>query len=379
MTADRSDAPPFVIGASLTASEVEGVAESADWSRWISRGRAPESNDGAGFRTTWSDDLAQLASIGIGEVMLTLEWARLWPTASGPDKAEIEFRRDLFTRARDLGLQPWACLVDGTLPGWFAEDERGFGDAKTRGLIWPRHVDWIGETFGDLVDGWVPIRESAQWAAWGHLVGATPPGNQRRRDMQKIVTASQTAELDAERLLRGSAPVATYVTGRTVIGERDNTRAVPHADWLDQHLGRHWLEQLSDGAARQSFDRIIVQLRPGIVVDDEGAWTGREGGAINDELLHPLERIAASAGDRAIIATADLAGAADDGSAQSDHLAALIAGAAERGVSGWWQSSPLDGWHWQHGFTRTPGLLDRDRVWRAASEILRSAGADAPS
>ena len=373
MTTDLSNETPFVIGASLTASEVEGVSSNADWSRWISRGRAPESKDGAGFRETWSDDLGQLASIGVDEVMLTLEWARLWPTAAAPDNAEIEFRRDLLTRARELGMRPWACLVDGTLPGWFAEDERGFGDDKARGLIWPRHVDWIGETFSDLVDGWVPIREPAQWAAWGHLIGATPPGNQRRRDMQRMVTAGERAELDAERLLRGSAPVATHVTGRTVIGRRDNVKAAPHANWLDEHLVRHWLRELSDGAARESFDRIIVQLRPGIVIDDEGAWSALDAGHGVEALLDPLERIAAAAGDREIIASADLAGVSDDGSAQADHLTALIAGATERGATGWWQSSPLDGWHWQHGFSRTPGLLDRDREWRAATEVLISA------
>ncbi len=370
MTADPSEESPFVIGAALTSSELEGVSDSADWARWISRGRAPESNDGAGFRTNWNDDLAQLASIGAVEVMFTLEWARLWPTAAAADEAEIEFRRDLFTRARSLGMRPWACLVDGTLPGWFAEDERGFSDDKAGGLIWPRHVDWVGETFGDLAEGWVPIREPAQWAAWGYLVGATPPGRQRRRDMQRMTAALERAELDAERLLRGSAPIATYVTGRTVVGQRDNVKAAPHAEWLNEHLSRHWLDQLTDGSARESFDRVIVQLRPGVVVDDEGAWSPLSGGTQAEALLDPLDPFAASAGDRQVIAAGDLADIPDDGSAQTEHLTNVIDGSAERGASGWWQTSPIDGWHWQHGFDRTPGLFDHDRNRRAAADAF---------
>ncbi len=356
-----------VNGFLLTASELEGVAPAAEWSRWISRGLAPDSSDGAGFRSSWRDDLEQLAQLGATELAITIEWARLWPTASAPDGREVEFRRDLLAAITELGLTPWACLVDGTLPGWFADDERGFTDDNTRNLLWPRHVDWVGETFGDLVGGWIPMREPRQWAAWGHLVGATPPGNQRRRDMQKMVAAISKAEIEAERLLRGSAPIATYVTGRTVQGEFDNVKAAPHAAWLDTHLSQQWLDDLADGAAKDSFDRIIVQLRQGISVDAEGAWHPLTGGDQPEALLAPLEAVLDASGDRTVVAASDLAGVLDDGSAQLEHLRALVAGSADIGADGWWQSSPIDGWHWQHGFTATPGLIDRDRTTRSAA------------
>ena len=126
----------FVFGCALTASELEGVAETADWQRWIGKGRAPDAKRGANFRASWRDDLRHLADIGFVEIMITLEWARLWPTSADPDIAETEFRRDLLRTALDLGMQPWACLVDGTLPGWFADDERGFTDDRARRLIW---------------------------------------------------------------------------------------------------------------------------------------------------------------------------------------------------------------------------------------------------
>ena len=369
--ASGADDAPLVESATngflLTASELEGVAPTAEWSRWISRGQAPDSGDGAGFRSSWRDDLEQLAQLGATELAITIEWARLWPTAGAPDGREIEFRRDLLAAIAELGMTPWGCLVDGTLPGWFADDERGFTDDKARKLLWPRHVDWVGETFGDLVGGWIPMREPRQWAAWGHLVGAAPPGNQRRRDMQKMVDAVSKAEIEAERLLRGSAPVATYVTGRTVLGEYDNVKAAPHAAWLDTHLSQQWLDDLAEGAARDSFDRIIAQLRPGISVDADGAWHPLTGGDRPEALLASLEAVLDASGDRSVIAAGDLAGVLDDGSAQVEHLRALVAGSADVGAAGWWQSSPVDGWHWQHGFTVTPGLIDRNRTTRPAA------------
>lgn len=369
-TEDLSEEPTASKGFLLTASELEGVAPTAEWSRWINSGRAPDSSDGAGFRTSWHDDLEQLAKLGATEIAVTLEWARLWPTASAPDGEEIEFRRNLLERITELGMTPWACLVDGALPGWFADDERGFTDDRTRNLLWPRHVDWIGETFADLVGGWIPMREPRQWAAWGQLVGATPPGNQRRRDMQKLVDAITTAEIDAERLLRGAAPIATYVTGRTVLGHYENVKAAPHAAWLNTHLSQDWLDDLAEGKARDSFDRIIVQLRPGISVDGDGAWEPLSGGDQPDALLAPLEATLAACGDRSIVAAGDLAGVPESGSAQVEHLQAMVTGAASVGASGWWQTSPIDGWHWQHGFTAKPGVIDRDRSIRSTATAL---------
>lgn len=363
-----TDDPAFRTGLTLTASELEGVAPTAEWSRWIDAGNAPDSKDGAGFRITWADDIELLASLQPDELMIGLEWARLWPTQKAPSAQEVEFRRDLLRSVRDRGIATWACLVDGALPGWFADDERGFTDAKSRSLLWPRHVDWVGETFGDLVDGWIPMREPRQWAAWGNLVGAAPPGRQRRRDTMDMVTSLDEAELEAERLLRGSAPVATYVTGRTVFGERDNVKATPHADWLHDHLAGDWLGSLAHGSARDAFDRVVVQLRPPICVDGEGNWSAPELSDHVDALLDPLESVAASAGDRAVIVAGDFAGIPDDGANQSEHLFGLVDGAIERGCAGWWQTSPIDGWHWQSGFSTTPGVFDRDRNRRNGAE-----------
>ena len=61
--------------------------------------------------------------------------------------------------AREADIAVWACLHDGALPGWFSVDEHGFGDARSRGYFWSRHVELVGEAFGDLVHGWVPVFE----------------------------------------------------------------------------------------------------------------------------------------------------------------------------------------------------------------------------
>ena len=180
----------------------------------------------------------------------------------------------------------------------------------------------------------------------------------------------RSADLVAERLLRGSAPVATFVTGRVVLAERNNVKATPQARWLDEQLSTEWLAELSDGRGREAFDRVIVQLRPPVVVDGDGAWSSIGDTPDAASMLEGLEPVSEACGDRSVIGAGDLGGVPDDGDAQLDHLRTMIDGVAEQGAVGWWQTSPIDGWHWQHGFGMTPGVFDRDRKQRSAAQAF---------
>ena len=90
-----------------------------------------------------------------------------------------------------LGQQP--CLHDGSLPGWFAHDERGFPDQRSRRYFWARHVERVGEAFGGRVHGWVPTFEPTRWASRGWLDGDRPPG--QRDDARGFAAAVEEITL----------------------------------------------------------------------------------------------------------------------------------------------------------------------------------------
>lgn len=371
-------------GAVLTSSELEGVSDAADWSRWITSGRAPDANTGAGFRVSWADDLAHLRDLGMDEVLVTLEWARLEPTPGHYDQEEIEHLERVLGHARSIGLKIWACLIDGTLPGWFAHDERGFIDDRSRQLLWPRHVEWIGERFGHLVDGWVPQREPIHQAVRNNLLAMGPPGHSSPDDTAKAVRAAVLADGEAVRVLKGSSPIATYQTVRMFVPEIDNVRAAPHAMFLDDLLRSSWIRALIDGQVevadqkmeradhlRDGFDRAVLQLRPPVAVDGDGLWSPADTGFLFDGLVTALDEVIDQLPETELVVAADLAPVDDDGSAQSDHLRALFDAAHELGANGWWQSSPIDGWHWERGFDNRSGIIATDRSEKTAATVFQ--------
>ncbi len=371
------------LGAWLGSAPLEGVPEAADWARWIRSGRAPAAGDGVGFGDRWAEDLELLAHHGVREVALEVPWARVQPEPGRTDEIAWATLRDRFVRAAELGMTPWAVLVDTTLPGWFADDEGGFADDRARGLLWPRHVDMVGERLGDVVGGWVAQREPVRRVVRSTLLGLAPPG---RRDAEATATGIRDAllaDIEAWRLLHGTAPIAASVTARLVVaaeagGAGDeatiarNTRVDERLWWAPSSSalvdGRievpNLAERTLDGPAGRLVDRVVASVRPTLVVGADGSWRSRVDRA---EMVRALRRATETFDELPVVGSADLAGVVDDGRNRPDHLAAL----REASPAGWWQADPIDGWRWEHGFRAGGGVFDADRDARPEVAALR--------
>ncbi len=379
------------LGAILTSAELEGPAPMSDWSALVPR----EGVSGAGWPDRADEHLALLHSLGVRTIAVTLEWARLQPGPRDHDHLAVERHEQLLARMRDdFGFEVWAVLVDETLPGWFAEDEGGFADDRSRGLLWPRHVDWAGETFGHLVDGWVAQREPARRALRRAWLDVGPRSRSDRRRAAREVDAALAAEAEAWRLLRGSAPVALSMTGHLLVAADHDVKAPPERAWLDELLWGCWERALSDGVIavagsprrevdvlRDAYDRLVVELRPPVRVEAPAEPEPGSGGLSPappwrrarvplGEAHHAVaDRARQLAGERSLVVAGSLGQVADDGAARADLAASMRAVAADVGAP-LWVSSPIDGWHFEYGAGAAPGLIGRDGAVKDAARSL---------
>ncbi len=160
----------FRRGASLTTAATLGYADTADL--------GPTA--GNGFRTRWPDDLAALQDLGITDVRIALDWARLQPKPGALDADWAERFEQILHATDAIGIRPWACLHETSVPRWF-DNDGGFADDETFITWWPRWVERAAERFGDLVEGWVPFSRVPAGAperpwidTWGILAGGPP-------------------------------------------------------------------------------------------------------------------------------------------------------------------------------------------------------------
>ena len=375
-------APPdtFWWGTGASSNQCEGAAPASDWARWERIGRAPPSGDGNGFATRYAEDFALVAEHGLTHHRLSIEWARIEPRQGERDRDAIEHYRRVLEAAHAAGVEPWVCLHHFTLPGWFGDDLGGFLDEKAADYWWPRHVDFMAETFGDLVFGWKPMNEPVAYALAGFLSGQFPPGRTEVDDFRTVVRNLHAANAHAARLLRGTgAPVATIHNLSPIYAADPSGEARDRAARVDEVMWRSWAApELLD-----PFDLLGFSYYSAVAIGADGAFSPYPADAAvgpmgyapwSSGLGEVLHRLAEDHPDKPILIDECGIGT-DDDDWRATYLRdcldevdrALADGIDLRGFFHW---TAVDNYEWLHGYTVPFGLFDRERNPRASIEVL---------
>lgn len=392
----------FSWGAALPSEAAWGPTSASDAGDATEHGLL-EAGPGLGWPGTAPHDLGALAALGVDAVRITLDWSRIEPADGRVDDGTVDELRGILATAREVGLSVWASLHDGPLPGWFAVDEHGFGDARARQYHWPRFVELAGEAFGELVDGWIPMVEPNRWASRGWIEGTRPPF--RRDDAEGFAEALEgilLATVDAARRLRGGGrPVASchwYVPVAPARLEADLPPSPEAEVWaarVDEVHRGCWERLLREGTlvvpnrspvevpeARGAFDLIGFTYRHGLAVRGDGAllpYPQRTALGPDGTVAWPegfgvvLYQLADSFPDQPMLAAG--VGAMGD-AAQAAESLREVTGIVEDAVAG---GMDLRGAWWRTAIDPRPGagvgLLDHDRHPTPAGAVLAGTAA----
>ncbi|HEY6533812.1 MAG TPA: family 1 glycosylhydrolase [Acidimicrobiales bacterium] len=392
-------------GAAVTASGSLGVSPTSDWGRWVADGRLPASADGSGFGVDFAADLALLAELGLSRLRWTIDWSRLEPRPGRWNTDAADLVTEVLRAARTHGIEVWAVLHEGPLPGWFAEDERGFRDDAGLRRTWPRHVDRVAEEFGDLVAAWVPVLDPSAIADHGNLTGSRPPGRQDEAGFLAALRDLHLASYEAMRLLRSGDPsVACCIDAEPVHDgvrsrepdERDAARS--RAATIDRLRFGTWVRALRDGVLSipggadveleglaTGYDVVGLTYRGATTVYADGslgpypadAPVAADGHAPWAEGLGVVVRRLADElpGRRLAVLGTGLTDAADEWRVELLHQTATEIGRAAAdhvGVTEVFWETVVDGWTPECGLAVPDGVVTRGREWRASAEVLHA-------
>lgn len=406
---EAEPATPFMWGVTSSSVQIEGVHPSADWSRWERDKRAPSSNDGNGFATNFHDDLALIASLGVTDVRLSVEWARIEPQEDKIDSEALDRYADMVGHARSVGLRPWLTLHHTTLPGWFSEDAKGFLDEKGREYHWMRHVDRCAERFADDAAGWIPIDDPVGWALRGYGLGSRPPGLRSDTDIAmrafyEAVEGALIADHMAARHLRAGGAATMAVRGTpTVFAAVDDPRsdlernaAQKHVRWWAALLFDSWIRMCGEGELalpdRRSqhdsqwvddFDIVGLVFDHPIGVDHQGRLRAYPPGVrradtgfapLPEELGVLVQRVAERIEIPLAIAANGVSTTDDEWRAELlDETVSIVQDSRAGGIDlvGYFHDTAVDGYEWRAGFETERGLIGRDRTVKASGEHYR--------
>jgi beta-glucosidase len=385
----------FLWGTGASSTQTDGASPASDWWDWERAGHAPVSGEGNGFATRYAEDFRALADLGLTHHRLSIEWARIEPEEGQRDAGAIAHARDVLRAARANGVTPWVCLHHFTLPRWFAA-RGGFLVEANRTTYWRRHVEFMGETFGDLVGGWKPVNETNYYAGAAYGGGGWPPGRVDREERALAAEQIQLATAEAAALLRQTgAPVAS-VFGLSCEAALDDDAAT--AKVMGSLRAVNWdagIGLYRDGVLRVP-GRAPVE-RPDLAgcYDLFGfSYYATIGVALGQVVRYPadapvsplgygiwagglglvLDRLHEELPDTPLLVDEYGIGTADD----TQRVAYLEDGlravhdALGRGIDvrGFFHWTAVDNYEWLHGYDVRFGLIDRDRRVRPSAAVL---------
>jgi beta-glucosidase len=382
-------------GTGASSTQCEGAAPASDWLEWERQGHASPSGDGNGFARRFAEDFGIFAALGLSHHRMSIEWARIEPEEGVHDPGAIAHYREVLGAAHAAGITPWVCLHHFTLPTWFARSG-GFLVEENRIGHWARHVNFMAETFGDLVGGWQPVNETNYYAAAAYRGRGWPPGHNDRTEWAVASESIQLASAEASvRLRQTGAPVSSIfgLSCEVALDDQPETTAtaasIRAVNW-DAGLGLFRDGVLSipgrDPVMRAdlagSFDLIGFSFYGTI-----GVAAGRAVPYPPDGITSPLgyniwadgldlvlNRLAEELPTTPLL-VAEYGIGTDDDALRARYLRdgmAVVNGALARGIDvrGIFHWTGVDNYEWSHGFDVSFGIVDRHRVVRPSAQVL---------
>lgn len=382
-------------GTGASSTQCEGAAPASDWLAWEAGGHAPPSGDGNGFGSRYREDFALLARLGLAHHRLSVEWARLEPEPGRHDDAAVAHYRDVLAAAREAGVSPWVCLHHFTLPRWVAA-LGAFTSPETRTTFWRRHVDFVAETFGDLVAGWQPVNEPNYYPHGAYGGDGLPPGHRDRTQRALVNEEIQLATAEAAVRLRQTGRPVSSVLALTCFVPLDDEPET--AATVERYYATAWTPTLGlfrDGVLRVPGRQPVERADLAAAFDLIGfSYYSNTGVRAGRPVAYPADAPRSALGygidasgvgaviDRlhaevpaAPLLVAEFGVGTDDDDLRAAYLAdglqavheAIGRGVDVRGLFHW---TAVDNYEWLHGFDVRFGLIDADRTIKPSAAVL---------
>jgi beta-glucosidase len=356
------------------------------------------SSDGNGFATRYAGDFGLLAGLGLTHHRLSLEWARLEPEEGTHDAGAVSHYRDVLAAARDAGVSPWVCLHHFTLPRWFL-DAGGFAVERNRTDHWRRHVAWVADAFGDLVEGWQPVNETNYYARAAYGGRGWPPGHDDRQEMAVVHEAIHLAAAEAGvRLRQTGLPVASIAGLSPIVPQDDDPATSAMVRTLFDYYWAPGIGLFRDGVLRVpgrppvdrpdligSFDMIGFSYYAAMGVRDghlaihppDAPVSPLAYGIWADGVGLVLDRLHAELPGTPLL-VAEYGIGTDDDRVRAAYLERgleVVNQAIDRGVDvrGLFHWTAVDNYEWLHGFDVSFGIIGPDRTVRNSASVLQRA------
>ncbi|MEU4342078.1 family 1 glycosylhydrolase [Nocardia sp. NPDC023852] len=150
----------FLWGVAASGYQSEGHAPDSNWSRYVASGTTEDPYvDSVEFFTKTDADVALAASLGVQVYRISIEWARIQPSAGVWDEAGLRFYDHVINSITAAGMRPMLTIDHWVYPGW--EVDRGGWGSPNILEDWLANARTVVDRFAHSHPLWVTFNEPA--------------------------------------------------------------------------------------------------------------------------------------------------------------------------------------------------------------------------
>jgi beta-glucosidase len=374
----------FLWGAATAAHQVEGANVNSD--NWVLEHTpgtiyVESSGDACDHLHRYPDDIALLASLGLGAYRFSIEWARIEPEEDEFSHATLDHYRRVLETCHAHGVTPMVTFHHFTSPRWLAADGGWEGERTPERFA--RFCEVAMTHLGDLIPLAITLNEPNIGSLLNYVIGIPDP---RGADWWRAAAA--TVGATPERFL----PMAHAATERSCEISRTAHRLALEAIkgvrgdcQVGLSIAMHQWEAVDGGEAKLAELRHLAEDR--FIEDIEGDFVGVQcytgvrigaDGPLDVEgertmmgyadqpqaLEHAIRHAIEVTGLPAFVTENGIA--TSDDARRIDYLQRALEGVAAclddgLDVRGYFHWSLLDNFEWVMGYRPTFGLVAVDR------------------
>jgi beta-glucosidase len=173
--------PPFSIGASTSAFQIEGGrAERGDtiWDDYLQKNQWIGSGDVAcDSYHRYGEDVQIMSDFGIRHYRFSISWSRIFPygNTSSINREGVDYYHGVIDSLLLHGIQPVVTLFHWDLPSALQD---GYGGWESPEIIrdFVLYADFVFAEYGSKVRHWITINEPYTFVMMGYVQGTFAPG-----------------------------------------------------------------------------------------------------------------------------------------------------------------------------------------------------------
>ena len=142
------------------------------WREAIALAKVEPTGIGLDFLAAPEPLIAATASLGVDEVLLRLEWARICPARNVVSAEALEVYAAIIELLVSHGVAVGVVLTDGTTPEWLGA-EAWLMPATPQHFA--TYAAAVVDRLGDAIDCVITLEEPGTWAVASWILGAAPP------------------------------------------------------------------------------------------------------------------------------------------------------------------------------------------------------------